>query len=199
MIFQDCFDIFFWKGPNLKACNIHCKLLYILKVGKKQESITVSFTTYKTQLQKSLQQNHRVWGQLLLQNGPWASSRQSQSLPWQPPGSPKTSWGSLCESCLAPPCPSWEPLAAPWHCLGASKSYFGSLGTPNVRCQNVLGPRIRLKIEDLSVMLLISTILSCLGFVFPYVFCFMDFLAIKLLNCWSVSLLSFGILHLLAC
>ena len=107
---------------------------------------------------------------------------RSQSLPRQPPGRPKASPGSLCDFCLAPPGPSCESLAAPWHCLGASKSCFGSLGPPNVRFSKVLGPKFRPKIEDLSIMFLISTILPCIGFVFPCVFGFMDFLAIKLLN-----------------
>ena len=107
---------------------------------------------------------------------------RSQSLPRQSPGSPKASPGSLCDSSLAPPGPPCEPLGAPWHCLGASKSYFGSPGTPNVWFSNVLGPKLRQKIENLSVMFLILTILSCLGFVFPCVFAFMDFLDIELLN-----------------
>ena len=142
----------------------------------------VSYTTSKKQLQKRLKQNHGVWGQLLLQNGPWGSPRQVQSLPRQSPGSPKASPGSLCDSSLAPPGPPCEPLGAPWHCLGASKSYFGSPGTPNVWFSNVLGPKLRQKIENLSVMFLILTILCCLGFVFPCVFAFMDFLDIELLN-----------------
>ena len=90
----------------------------------------------------------------------------SQSLPRQAPGSPKASSGSLCDSCLAPPGPPCEPLAPPWHCKGASKSHFGSLGTPNVWLLKVLGPKFRLEIEDLSVMLLISTILSLLSWIF---------------------------------
>ena len=92
----------------------------------------VSYKTSNKQLQKSLQENNGVWDQLLLQNGPWALPGRSQSVPRQPPGSPKASPDSLCDSCLAPPGTPCESLAAPWHCLGASKSYFGSLGTPEV-------------------------------------------------------------------
>ena len=63
---------------------------------------------------------------------------------------------------LGTPC---KPLAPSWHCLGTSKSYFGSLGTPNIWFSKVLGAKFHRKIEDLSVMLLISAILSCFGFV----------------------------------
>ena len=143
----------------------------------------LSFKTFKKRCQHKLKQNHRVWDQHLRQDCPWRSPRQ---VPEPAQAAPRELWaspGSLCDSCLAPPGTPREPLTPPWHCLDASKSYFGSLKSPNVWFQNVLGPRIRLKIEDLSIMFLISTILSCIGFVFPYVFGFMDFLVVKLLNC----------------
>ena len=60
---------------------------------------------------------------------PWGLPGRSQSLLWQPPGSLKAFPGSPCASCLAPTGTPCEPLAPSRHCLGASKSYLGSLGT----------------------------------------------------------------------
>ena len=56
---------------------------------EKQGSIEVSYTNSKKQLQKSLQQNHRVWGQLLVQHGPWAFVRQVPEPPQAAPRKPK--------------------------------------------------------------------------------------------------------------
>ena len=89
----------------------------------------LSFKTFKKRCQNKMKQNHRVWGHFWLQNVPWGLPGRSQSLLWQPPGSLKVSPGSLCPSCLAPPGTPCEPLAPSRHCLGASKSYLGSLGT----------------------------------------------------------------------
>ena len=119
---------------------------------RKTKNMKVSYKTSKKQLQNSLQLNNGVWDRLLLQNGPWGSPRQLPDPPQAAPGAQK---GSLCDSCLAPSGPPCESLAAPWHCLGASKTYFGSLGTPSVWSQCILGPRFRLKIGDLSIISLI--------------------------------------------
>ena len=69
-------------------------------------------------------------------------SQASQSLPGQPPGSPKASPGSLCDFCLGAPSFPCEPLTPSWHCLDASKSYFGCLSTLNISFVEVLGPKI---------------------------------------------------------
>ena len=49
----------------------------------------LSYKTSKKQLQKSLKQNNDVWGQFLLQNGPWGSLRQVPEPPQAAPRQPK--------------------------------------------------------------------------------------------------------------
>ena len=48
--------------------------------------------------------------------------------------------------------------------------------------QEVLAPKFRFKIEDLSIKFLKWAILSCFGFVVSDVFAFMDLLAIELMS-----------------
>ena len=92
----------------------------------------LSFKTFKKRCQNKMKQNHRVWRNF---SSKWClrvSQGRSQSLLRQSPGSLKASPGSLCASCLAPPGTPCEPLAPSRYCLGASKSYLGSLGTKHV-------------------------------------------------------------------
>ena len=68
----------------------------------------VSYKTSKKQLQTSLQENNRVWDQLLLQNGPWGFPRQVPEPPRQPLGSPQ---GVQRRLQAAPVTPVWLPQA----------------------------------------------------------------------------------------
>ena len=72
---------------------------------EKQESIKGSYTASKKQIQKSLQQNHRVWGQRLVQNGPWVSSRQ---VPEPPQAAPQAAQRRLQAASVTP---VWLPQA----------------------------------------------------------------------------------------
>ena len=123
------FGMFFRKGPNMKTCKFHCKLQCIWKVGQNKQTWNLasklSKNGVKTKWSKIIEFG-AIFGSKMV---PWGLPGRSQSLLWQPPGSLKASPGSLCASCLAPPGTPCEPLAPSRHCLGASKSYLGSLGT----------------------------------------------------------------------
>ena len=148
----------FRKGPNMKTYKFHCKLHYILKVRQNKHTWNLasklSKNGVKTKWSKIIEFG-AIFGSKMV---PWGLPGRSQSLLWPPPGSLKASPGSLCPSCLAPPGTPCEPLAPSRHCLGASKSYLGSLG-PKHLVLGVLGPQILSKIKDLPAMLSIPTIL----------------------------------------
>ena len=130
MISLHGFGMIFRKARNMKTCKFHDEFQYIREVGPKNNT-KLGFNIFKKRYQNKMKQNCQVWGPFLLQNDPLRPPRQIPKPPQAASGSLKASPGSLCASCLAPPGTPCEPLAPSWHCLGASRSYLGSLGTPN--------------------------------------------------------------------
>ena len=105
----------------------------------------VSYKTVKKQLQKSLKQNNDVLGQLLLQNGPWGSSRQvperPQAVPRQPKGVSRQPLWLLFGSPRPPLWVSGCPLALP-RCL---QELFWEPGDPKCLVLERFGSQISLK------------------------------------------------------
>ena len=75
-----------------------------------QKNMKVIYKTSKKQFQKSLKQHNDVWGQFLLQNGPWGSPRQVPEPPQAAPRQPKgVSRQPLWLPIVVPGLPLWAP------------------------------------------------------------------------------------------
>ena len=121
--------MFFREGSNMKTCKLYSELQYILTVGQNKQTWNLASKLSKNGVKPKWSKISEFGVNFRSKIVPWGLPGRSQSLLWQPPGSLKASPGSLCASCLAPPGTPCEPLAPSRHCLGASKSYLGSLGT----------------------------------------------------------------------
>ena len=89
----------------------------------------LSFKTFKKRCQNKMKQNHRVWDNFWLQNSALGSPRQVPKPPLAAPRESKGVSRQPLSVLFGSPGTPREPLAPSRHCLGASKSYLGSLGT----------------------------------------------------------------------
>ena len=119
------------------------------------------------------------------------SLRVSRQLPEPPQAAPGVQKGSLCDSCLAPSGPPCESLAAPWHCLGASKTFWEP-GDPN--CLVLMRFGTQISTRNQGFVSHVSNISSFFALALFFHALLLSWISLLLSSC----LLSHVILHLLA-
>ena len=148
MILWNSFCMFFWKGPNLKTCKIHCKLQCILKVGKNKKAWKLATKLLKNCFKKACSKTMEFWIDFYSKMVPGSLPGRSQSLPGSPQGAPRKSKGVSRQPLWllfgSPRPPLWVsgcPLALP-RCL---QELFWEPGDPKCLVLDRFGSQISIK------------------------------------------------------
>ena len=148
MILWNSLCMFFWKGPNLKTCKIHCKLQCILKVGKNKKAWKLATKLLKNCFKKACSKTMEFWIDFYSKMVPGSLPGKSQSLPGSPQGAPRESKGVSRQPLWllfgSPRPPLWVsgcPLALP-RCL---QELFWEPGDPKCLVLDRFGSQISIK------------------------------------------------------